>query len=381
MGREYDNKGEDVMKILLRKGHHSVYDDLVRFPPSGIQYTIPGSVTQSKSKKVDHIKKRLFSAYVHYLKKPHEIYVNTGKTDLIHACSGILIKNKFPWVIDTEHVSSFVGFEAGRLDRIKHKVERMLASDYCKKIMPWSEAGRKSIVNGLDTRKFKDKIEVVYPAMNLPVVKKKKHDDLNLLFVSVRFFTKGGREILEAYDKLTKKYDFKLNIISDVPADLRNKYKTDDNINFYKPNIPRKKLLDDFYSTTDIFVLPSYMDTFGMVFLEAMSYKMPVITTNAFAIPEILGKSGLFVNIDRFSWYGRNYLFAWDSWEKFSKYCETGKKPDVVKELIKHTSTLIENKSLRERMGRMGRKEVESGKFSIKARNSKLKKIYEEAAR
>lgn len=368
------------MKVLLRKGHHSVYDDLVKYPPKGIDYILPKLVTQSSSKQIDMLKKKLFGIYVSLFNRPHEIYVNTMNSNLIHACSGIMIKNKFPWVIDTEHVASFVGFKAGRLERVKPQIEKVLRSDYCKKIMPWSEAGKKSILNGLNTNGFKEKIEVVYPAMETLEAKKKKHDDLNLLFVSVRFFTKGGKELLEAYDILRKKYDFNLNIISYVPQEIINKYKNDKNIKFSKPTISRDKMMKDFFAKSDIFVLPSYMDTFGMVFLEAMSYKMPVITTNTFAIPEIVGKSGLFINIDKFSWYGKDYLFAWDSWDKFSKYCENEDKPKVVKDLVKNMSILIKDRKLRNQMGTRGRREIEKGKFSLKERNSKLKRIYQEAA-
>ena len=53
--------------------------------------------------------------------------------------------------------------------------------------------------------------------------------------------------------------------------------------------------------------------------------------------------------------------------------------PKVVEEFVKKTSILIEDGELRRRMGRTGRQEIEVGKFSIKKRNEKLKKIFDEA--
>ena len=53
--------------------------------------------------------------------------------------------------------------------------------------------------------------------------------------------------------------------------------------------------------------------------------------------------------------------------------------PEIVKQLVEKLSILIENKKLREKMGKEGRKMIEEGKLSIKERNKKLKKIYEEA--
>lgn len=366
------------MKVFLRKGHHTVYDDLVKHPPEGVEYLLPKFTSASKSRFADRLKKRAFSAYLHTFNKPHAIYVNSGDTELIHACSGIMIKNQRPWVIDTEHVASFAGFEAGRLEKVKSGVEELLSSQYCKKIMPWTEAGKMSILNGLDASDFKEKIEVVYPAVEPIKIKSEKHEKPSLLFISVRFFTKGGKELLEAYESLKKKYDVDLTVISNVPNEVKKKHP---DVRFFEPNMPRSRILSEFFPKTDIFVLPSYMDTFGMVFLEAMASGIPVVATNTFAIPEILGKSGMCVDVSRFSWYGKNGLFAWKNWKAFERYCETQDKPDVVNGLSENIKKLIEDASLRKRMGAFGKKDAESGRFSTGTRNAQLKKIYEEAIR
>ena len=51
------------------------------------------------------------------------------------------------------------------------------------------------------------------------------------------------------------------------------------------------------YSTSDIFVLPSLKETFGIVLVEAMHYKLPIITTNISAMPDLVkdGENGLLV--------------------------------------------------------------------------------------
>jgi glycosyltransferase involved in cell wall biosynthesis len=366
------------MKVYLRKGHHSVYDDLAGHPPEGVEYVLPKFVSASKSRFADRTKKAAFSSYLRFFNKPHAIYVGSGDADVIHACSGIMIKNKRPWVIDTEHVASFAGFETGRLEKVRREVERMLASPYCKKIMPWTNAGQMSILNGLDASSFREKIEVVYPAIEPIKTAREKHEKTSLLFISVRFFTKGGRELMEAYQQLEKKYDIDLTVISSVPEAMKKQYPE---VKFLEPNIPRKDIVEKFFPKTDIFILPSYMDTFGMVFLEAMASGIPSISTNVFAIPEILGKSGLCTDVSKFSWYGKNGLFAWKSWDEFEKYCEKESKPDVVASLVENTSKLLEDSSLGKTMGDAGRREVESGKFSIGHRNTQLKRIYQEAAK
>ena len=84
------------------------------------------------------------------------------------------------------------------------------------------------------------------------------------------------------------------------------------------------------YASADIFVLPSFKETFGIVFLEAMHYGLPIITTNVSAMPELVeeGKNGFLVPIA-------------DS-----------------QALAKAISKLIENPDLSKQMGEVGRKKV-----------------------
>jgi regulator of replication initiation timing len=50
-----------------------------------------------------------------------------------------------------------------------------------------------------------------------------------------------------------------------------------------------------------------------------------------------------------------------------------------VNQIVEKTSLLVENASLRRRLGRQARASIEEGKFSIKNRNTKLKRIFDEA--
>lgn len=52
---------------------------------------------------------------------------------------------------------------------------------------------------------------------------------------------------------------------------------------------------EEAYKKCDIFVFPSYNETFGLVLLEAMSYRKPIVTTNEGGIPDIVkdGENGL----------------------------------------------------------------------------------------
>jgi glycosyltransferase involved in cell wall biosynthesis len=53
---------------------------------------------------------------------------------------------------------------------------------------------------------------------------------------------------------------------------------------------------DSFYKTSDLFILASRYEGFGMVFLEAMDYSLPIVCANSAAAKEVLGEHypGLF---------------------------------------------------------------------------------------
>jgi glycosyltransferase involved in cell wall biosynthesis len=52
------------------------------------------------------------------------------------------------------------------------------------------------------------------------------------------------------------------------------------------------------YSAADLFVYPSQYEGFGLPALEAMACGVPVITSNASSLPEVVGSAGMTVNVD-----------------------------------------------------------------------------------
>ena len=376
---------------------HSLYKNLVDYPPYGYQFITQCtgwdkvSSAASKTNTIYSIQEKalgkiipinLAKAWFERLKRPPK------GTALTYA-TGHLVFRKEPWVVDLEFVTQLAGYNIKHFKRYKRLIEKVLSSEDCKRIICWTEAAKKTVLYNLNCEHFAHKVEVVrlaVPKKNF--TKEYGHKEkIKLLFVGSanipgEFEYKGGKEVLKAFLLLRQKYhNLELVIRSDIPQELKTICKRLGNVRLIDGVIPWEQLEQEFKSA-DIFVFPSH-STPGLAILDAMSYELPVITTDVWANPEMVedGKTGFVIKkSETVPYYIENFIPNWN-YDPTSKFMRAVKitDPKVVEEFVKKTSILIEDGELRRRMGRTGRQEIEVGKFSIKKRNEKLKKIFDEA--
>lgn len=157
-----------------------------------------------------------------------------------------------------------------------------------------SEYTKRSVVNDYGIPAEKVVVTGYGPTLdNLPDANfKKEYDGKTILFVGFDFKRKGGYVLLDAFKKVREKIpDAKLIIVGL------------DNLNIDLPGVELrgsgldKTKIEALYRQASIFVMPSLCEPFGLVFLEAMAYKLPCIGTNVDAMPEIIEdrKTGLLV--------------------------------------------------------------------------------------
>jgi glycosyltransferase involved in cell wall biosynthesis len=109
-----------------------------------------------------------------------------------------------------------------------------------------------------------------------------KRNKKNLLFLSRLHPKKGVSELIKVFQELKFK-DWKLLIVGSGEKEYVRKLKIqaksnlNKNILFYGFKSGQEK--NDIYKKSDIFVLPSYSENFGIVVPEALSFGLPVITT------------------------------------------------------------------------------------------------------
>ncbi len=378
------------INVHLRLGSHPLYKHLINFPPENVNYTVSSTATAKGSGLINKAKKMAWNQLTKY--RPHAILLNPGKCGLIHSTYGSLVLNKRPWVVDVEHVAAFAKYHVRSLQKnsYKNRIKGILESTHCKKIMPWTIAAKKSIEQCFLSKKINEKQAVVYPAIKPPDIKIAKEGDVFKIIVASRaFFEKGGKQALDAFEILNKKYDIQMDILSIVPEEIKRKYVKFKNISFidriFVDTNGKDILFREYYSKANLMLHLTFSDTLSLVLLEAMSCKTPIITTDIFSMPEIVenGKNGFVANAP-FSNVGRNMEIKYHpdlgNMGAFMGLL-AAKYPKFINEVCSKASIIIEDSGLRKRMGNHGRKLVESGKFSIKHRNKQLRAIYEESAR
>jgi len=115
---------------------------------------------------------------------------------------------------------------------------------------------------------------------------------------------KNTKGVVQAYATYRKKCNMAIPLlIADFPESTLNAILTENNCSGIRSEIYRLDYIKNtdlpaIYSLSDQFLYPSFWESFGIPILEAMACGTPVITSNAFSMPEIAGEAALLVDPD-----------------------------------------------------------------------------------
>lgn len=199
---------------------------------------------------------------------------------------------------------------------------------------------------------------IAYPDMDM-ITDQKDHTHV-ALFVGRLEKRKGIETLFEAIPDIVEVIpDARFNIIgSDTASADGGSYK-----NYLLGRLDKKyhknvhligyvdaNRLSEYYRDCDVFVAPSLYESFGLIYIEAMAWRKPVIGCAVGGVPEVVrdGETGLLI------------------------------KPDEQKELAKALIKLLSDNDLRIGMGKKGRMLVKE-EFSVNKMVEHTYKIYCEA--
>lgn len=374
------------MKVYLFLGTHPAFKDLLDYPPNGVQYLSNISSSQMNISTVYSLKKQIIRTMAtktyNIFNVPRLLFIKSYDADLIFSTRGIIPLNNKPWIVQIEHVSHFVNLDVRRitLPKVKKRIVKYLHGNYCKKILINSETAKKEFLRIFHNMDLNDKIVTYWPTIkSTPLMRANDTDRVRILFDGT-YFHKAGDVVIECFERLNDDYNIQLEMISDIPIELKKYYENKyPNITLHHRNLDRSYVMNKIYMRNDIYLYPSQADRYCNTILNAMNAAIPIVCPDYYCFSEFVinGSNG--------------YLVPSPVWDRLKKYPdiittfneeleirETTRK-EFVDDLCEKLKILIENPSNRKRMGYIGRESIESGKFSIRKRNERLLKIYNEA--
>ncbi|MCX5701463.1 MAG: glycosyltransferase family 4 protein [Candidatus Omnitrophica bacterium] len=154
---------------------------------------------------------------------------------------------------------------------------------------------------------------------------KRKYPSKNILYVGAFIKRKGVISLIAAFEKLDMANVGLILVGEGKEKDKYLKYIKEYNIkNVFFEGFVQKEDIVKYYKLADVFVLPSFNETWGLVVNEAMACGLPVLSSKYAGVTEDLVKEGV-----------NGYSFS----------------PNKIDELVEKLKFILSNNELREKMG------------------------------
>lgn len=152
---------------------------------------------------------------------------------------------------------------------------------------------------------------------------KRLNNDLKLLYVGVINKRKNINSTVNAIGKLHQKgYDVKFTVVGRVEdTNIYKQLIELPYVNYLEPK-PKEELLE-IYRLSDIFVMPSITETFGLVYAEAMSQGLPVIYSKGQGFDGQFEEGTVGYSVDSFNFneISESIINISDNYETIAKNC------------------------------------------------------------
>lgn len=289
-----------------------------------------------------------------------------------------------PYILEIlDNITGMAGYDYDLFTKNLKRITTLLSSDYCKKIIIVNETSF-----GLMRKYFPAHILKKTVLIRAAVKKQNFSRDygrrnIQVLFLGSitnpeDFYSKGGLEALESYKRISEEFD-NINMVfrCKVPEEIKERYVGVKNLTFLD-NFLSEKELSDLMKSSDISLLPGHHYSL-MATLESMSYGLPIIALDTWAVKDYLKK---------------DYAIILKPSKKIKSYCSKYYPDNIrLKSFIKETKEideeiingicaalrkLILNPSLRKKLGTRAKKTAET-KFSLNLKVKKLKQVFDEA--
>jgi glycosyltransferase involved in cell wall biosynthesis len=304
-----------------------------------------------------------------------------------------------PWVVEIEDPTTlfYPHVQNGETHKVTLStspyfpiVKTLLESDQCKGVITHMKSTADMVSTLFGSESIRAKVFHTPLGVTLPE-RWQRHDEdeqtdsINLLFTNSwhqmpgNFFLRGGLDVLEAFSVLHERYpQLRLTLRSHLPG-LHVRYHRIMEQGWVRVvnRVLSAREMENLLAESHIYLLPAAR-VHIVSLLQAMSHGLAVVTSDGWGFNEYVNheRNGLVVRgrYGKVSWADKEVGMLREDYRPMYK-----SSPKVVRGLIKAVSLLVENRSLRRRLGRTARHDVET-KFNLERWNLGLKKVFDKAA-
>jgi glycosyltransferase involved in cell wall biosynthesis len=394
-----DAHHERRVHIVRGEFIHTLYWEQLRSCPEGFRYDLAAPTSELHALKADlrggtqsqsaaiHRAKSLLKEARRRSALPNMRFSRSA-APLIHSWQYPLVtRNR--WVVDFEDVGAFVAYQPiGHREHSRIVLRALLSSSTCRALLPWTNKARDSLVSELGSG-LEAKTHVVYPAVTprLGIDSSGAPRTRRFLFVGSAFVTKGGITAMRAFARIRQEVpDAELDMVTFLPARYRAEAASVPGLTIHTRASPEE--LDHLFRDAYALIAPFSCDTFGYVVLEAFAYGVPAITSNSFALPELIGdgQRGAVVSVS-YSLYDeggrRRYVPVPGPHDRVDGHplIELLADPPAsdVESLAREMASALLDKDWRAPRARAALESTRTGPFSHVERRRRLADVYENA--
>lgn len=134
---------------------------------------------------------------------------------------------------------------------------------------------------------------------------------------------KNTSDVIRIFNQVNKKIPSKLLMVGDGPdrsnaEELSRQLGISENVRF----LGKQDAIEEILSVSDLFLMPSASESFGLAALEAMACSVPVISSNAGGLPElnISGITGFMSNVGDIDEMSANAIYILENCERLEQF-------------------------------------------------------------
>ena len=344
------------MRIYFATRLRSFFQHLSSNPNFNHQFVVPTTYDlQSKKRKVlASIAKTLLFDMLGYIQMPKAF---NKDCDLYGSFNRFLCCDK-PYFVYVENPTALYHYRLQRGSSIlgRKRILQAISSDKLKALVFMSQACAQTFEIVCAPIPNACKKMVIYPYVPLnrsvsekSIKQKSQSKDLRLLYIAqgIRFLSKGGMEVLQAYKNLRNAgIDVSLHVITsiaDLDTSLVSMIKNTGGVHLSDFTFSYSEL-EKIYASAHILLQPTSDDSSPLTVLEAMKSGLPVIASTLYAIPEMIedGHNG-FLTDPHYWFFGKDNLPNPSVWNHRKSTIYSGKVSEQIVNFLQEKITILYN--------------------------------------